>query len=186
MEKENKIKQGDILLAEPFMQDATFRQAAILVTDYHETGTVGFILNKPLNINVSDLMASFPEFESNVYYGGPVATDTIHYLHTAGELLEGSQYVLNGVYWGGDYEKLKFLIKSELIKTDQIRFYVGYSGWSPGQLEEELTIGSWVVSFGDPNYVFKSSHNKLWKQVMMDKSEVYAIISDLPDSMNLN
>ena len=181
-----KLKQGDILLAQPFMEDTNFKQAAILLTDYHDTGSVGFILNKPLEMNVGDLLASFPEFDSPVFYGGPVANDTIHYLHTVGELLEGSHYVLNGVYWGGDYDKLKFLIRTELIKPSQIKFYVGYSGWSPQQLEEELKTGSWVVAYGDPNYVFKSDHQKLWKQVMMNKSDVFSILSEIPDSINLN
>jgi putative transcriptional regulator len=181
-----KIKKGDILLAEPFMSDGNFKKAAILITDLHNTGSVGFILNKPMNVNVSDLLASFPEFESNVYFGGPVATDTIHYLHTVGDLLEGSHYILNGVYWGGDYQKLKFLIKSGLINPSQIRFYIGYSGWSSGQLEAELEDGSWVIAYGDPNYVFKSAHHSLWKQVMMDKSDIMGILADIPDNYNPN
>lgn len=181
-----KLKQGDILLAEPFMADSNFIQATILLTDYHETGSIGFILNKPINMKVNDLLASFPKIDSDVFFGGPVATDTIHYLHNVGELLEGSKLVANGVYWGGDFDKLKFLIKSELIQPHQIRFYVGYAGWTPGQLEEELKTGSWVISAGDPNYVFKAPSHGLWKQVMMDKGEVYAILSEMPENMNYN
>lgn len=185
--KNNKsLVQGNILLAEPFMMDSNFIQAAILLADYHSTGSVGFILNKPINMMVNDLLANFPKIESDVYFGGPVATDTIHYLHNVGDLLDGSKLVSNGVYWGGDFDKLKFLIKSELILPHQIRFYVGYSGWSQGQLEEELKSGSWVVSGGDPNYVFKSPSHGLWKKVMMDKGEIYGILAEMPESTNLN
>ena len=187
-EKEEKsaLIQGNILLAEPFMMDSNFVQATILLTDYHHSGSVGFILNKPINMMVNDLLANFPEIASEVYFGGPVATDTIHYLHNVGELLEGSKLVSHGVYWGGDFDKLKFLIKNKMILPNQIRFYVGYSGWSPGQLEEELKTGSWVISKGDPNYVFKSSSHGLWKQVMMDKGEIYAILSEMPETTNYN
>ena len=184
--KKKTLKQGDILLAEPFMQDPNFIQAAILLTDYHPTGSIGFILNKPINMKVNDLLANFPKIDSDVFFGGPVATDTIHYLHNAGSLLEGSKMVAEGVYWGGDFDKLKFLVKSELIKPFQIRFYVGYSGWSPDQLEEELKGGSWVISDGDANYVFKSNANGLWKQVMVDKGTIYEIISEMPDTTNYN
>jgi len=184
--KKYNLKKGDILLAEPFMMDSNFIKAAILITDYHHTGTIGFILNKPINMKVNDLLANFPEIESDIYFGGPVATDTIHYLHNLGDLLEGSKPVANGVYWGGDFEKLKFLVSSGLVQPNQIRFYVGYSGWSAGQLEDELEASSWVISDSDPNYVFKSPSGGLWKQVMMDKGELYAILSEMPDSTNFN
>ena len=181
-----KIEKGTILLAEPFMMDSNFIKAAIIITDYHPTGTIGFILNKPINMKINDLLASFPEFESDVFFGGPVATDTIHFLHNLGDLLEGSKYITKGVYWGGNFEKLKFLITSGLVYPNQIRFYVGYSGWSPGQLEEEISTSSWVISESDPNYVFKSNSDGLWKQVMIDKGELYAILSELPENVNLN
>ncbi|HPB54289.1 MAG TPA: YqgE/AlgH family protein, partial [Saprospiraceae bacterium] len=74
-------------MAEPFMMDSNFIKAAIIITDYHPTGTIGFILNKPINMKINDLLASFPEFESDVFFGGPVATDTIHFLHNLGDLL---------------------------------------------------------------------------------------------------
>jgi putative transcriptional regulator len=184
---ENKvIRQGDILLAEPFMTDSCFIKTAILITDYHPTGTVGFILNKPINMKLNDLVMNFPDFDAEVYFGGPVLTDTIHFLHNLGDLLENSRLVAKGVYWGGNFERLKFLIKSGLVASNQIRFYVGYSGWSPGQLEEEIESASWVISHNDPNYVFKSPSEQLWKKVMMDKGEIYSILSELPDNINFN
>ena len=80
------IQTGKILLAEPFMMDANFRRAVILLCDHHEEGSLGFILNKPLKMSVDELIADFPEFDAEVYFGGPVATDTIHYIHDKGSL----------------------------------------------------------------------------------------------------
>ena len=89
------IQTGNLLLAEPFMWDAHFRQSVILITDHHADGTHGFVLNRGLGMNINDLLAPFPNFKSEVHYGGPVATDTLHFLHNVGELLSDSQKVCN-------------------------------------------------------------------------------------------
>jgi putative transcriptional regulator len=122
-----QVKTGNILLAEPFMLDPNFRRSVVLLCDHHDEGSIGFILNKPLNRSIDEIIPDFPEFKSEVFYGGPVATDTIHFIHSVGDLVEDSVEVSRGVYWGGDYEKLKFLIESELILPDNIRFFIGYS-----------------------------------------------------------
>lgn len=182
-----KIKAGHVLLAEPFMLDPHFRRSVVLICDHSDDeGTVGFILNKPISTQVNDLIEDFPEFDASLYYGGPVSTDTIHYIHNVGELLEESIEVIPGLYWGGNFEKLKFLISSKLIEEKNIRFFVGYSGWSEGQLKGELKTQSWVVSHMHPNYAFKSKSSSLWRQVMKNKGKTFSVIAQMPDSLNLN
>ncbi|MFQ5446006.1 MAG: YqgE/AlgH family protein [Saprospiraceae bacterium] len=181
-----RIKNGKILLAEPFMLDPNFKRAAVLVCEHNEEGTVGFILNKKLDMQVDELIADFPEFDAPVFFGGPVQTDTIHYVHNVGDLLEDSRPVSRGVWWGGDFDKLKFLISSQLIKASNIRFFVGYSGWSEGQLEEEMSIGSWVVANMHPNYLFKTKPQELWQQIMSNKGDSYSVIATMPDAVTWN
>ncbi|RLD20706.1 MAG: YqgE/AlgH family protein [Bacteroidetes bacterium] len=182
-----KVENGTVLLAEPFMQDPNFRRSVILVCENNkEDGTVGFVINKPLQMKINELIDDFPEIESQVFYGGPVATDTIHYIHNVGEILDDSQSVIPGVSWGGDYEKLKFLIESKLVLPHNIRFFVGYSGWSTGQLKEELGYKSWVLSQMDPNYIFKSKPKHLWQQVMYNLGDTYSVISQIPETQSLN
>lgn len=180
------VKQGNILLAEPFMDEPTFKKAAIFITDYPDSGTVGFIINKPIHMKLNNVLASFPEFDADVYFGGPVGTDTVHYLHTFGDLLEESLHVGEGIYWGGNYEKLKFLVKQELVKPYQIKFLIGYAGWSKGQLEDEINAGSWIVSELDKNYIFSNKVSNLWKQMMQDRGATWEIMSDLTDDVNWN
>lgn len=180
------IKQGDILLAEPFMLDPNFKRSAVLLCEHGPEGTVGFILNKPLNMRIDELVDGFPEFDSEVLFGGPVQTDTIHYIHNVGSLLEDSREVIDGVYWGGDFEKLKFLISSKLIQPNNIRFFVGYSGWSEGQLIDEMGYGSWVLAEMHANYLFKSSPQDLWQQVMENKGDTFSVIAQLPDGLSWN
>ena len=185
---ENEIvKKGDLLLAEPYMMDQNFRRSVILLCSHEdEQGSVGFILNKQLDVKVNDLISDFPEIDSIVHYGGPVATETIHYVHDCGNILDESEEVQDGIFWGGDFDKLKFLIKSELIKPRNIRFFLGYSGWSAMQLKDELTYGSWIVSEMHPNYILNTKPNKLWTEVMRFKGNSYSVISQIPDNFYLN
>jgi putative transcriptional regulator len=180
------VKSGQVLLAEPFMSDPYFRRAVILLCEHHKQGSVGFILNKAIDMNINDLMADFPDFEASVYYGGPVQTDTLHYVHNVGNLLEDSVKISEGVWWGGDFEKLKVLVKSEIIQPHNIRFFVGYSGWTKGQLSDELDYGSWVKADMDSNYIFKTKAKQLWSQVMYNKGDKYEIFAHMPESLSWN
>ncbi len=182
----NEVKRGKVLLAEPFMMDPNFKRAAVLLCEHDEEGSVGFIMNKPLHVRIDELIEGFLEFDAEVSLGGPVQTDTIHYVHNVGDLLEGSTKVIDGVYWGGDFDKLKFLIAQQLILPHNIRFFVGYSGWSEGQLADEMVYGSWVVADMDPNYLFKSSPDALWTQVMYNKGNAYTVIAQMPDAVSWN
>jgi putative transcriptional regulator len=180
------LKTGNILLAEPFMLDPNFKRSAVLLCEHNEEGSIGFIMNKKLDMRVDELIADFPEFNTEVFFGGPVQTDTIHYIHNVGDLLEDSRKITDGVWWGGSFEKLKFLIASQLITPANIRFYVGYSGWSEGQLSDEMAWGSWVTADMHPNYIFKSKPDVLWSQIMANKGDAFAIIASMPDSVTLN
>lgn len=177
------IHNGLILLADPYMEDPHFRRAALLICDHHADGTLGFILNKPIGMNVTSLLQDFPEFESEVCYGGPVQTDTLHFLHTQGELIRDSVEIVKGVYWGGDFEQLKACIRQGLVQPHDIRFFVGYSGWEPDQLREEIEEKSWLLAEGELNYIFYKSHPlALWKQILEHQGGSYAVIGqmDLP------
>jgi putative transcriptional regulator len=180
------INTGTILLAEPFMLDPNFKRTAVLLVDHGKDGSIGFVLNRESDVRVDELVDDFPEFDAPVYVGGPVGRDTVHYLHRKGDLLEGSDEVVKGVYWGGDYERLKFLIRQQLINPHDIRFFVGYSGWSDDQLEEELALGSWVTARMDANYLFKSPADTLWSQVMDNKGNAFSVIADMEEEAKYN
>lgn len=172
------LRAGTLLIAEPYLMDPNFRRGVILLCDHQHDGSFGFILNKPINMNINDLISSFPDFESEVYYGGPVQTDTIHYLHTRGDLLPNSVQVLSGVYWGGDFEQLKELVQRGEIRSDDIRFYVGYTGWSAGQLRDEQEVASWMTATGRQNWIF-GTQPQLWKDVLQEQGGTYSIIAGM-------
>lgn len=178
---DHMVQRGSLLIAEPFMLDDYFRRTVILVCEHEDHGTTGFILNKPFHASMAQLVSDFPKFDAPVFLGGPVGTDSIHYLHNVGELLDGSLEVSKGVYWGGDFEKLKFLIENKLIQSHNIRFYVGYSGWSEGQLAGEMEEGSWLTGDMDPNYLFKIKPFVLWQNALMNKGDQYTVIAQMSD-----
>lgn len=183
----NKVKAGDILIAQPFMEDSNFKRSVIGITEHRPDGSVGFILNKPINIKLQELVQGVDSEENySVYFGGPVGSDTIHYIHNVGELLEESIEIKKGLYWGGNFDKLIFLIQSGLILNNNIRFYIGYSGWSEGQLDNELKTGSWIVSDWYANYTFKSPAQKLWKEALLHKGDKYSVIAQMPSKRNNN
>lgn len=187
MKRATEIFAGQVLIAEPFLLDSNFKRCVICLCEHTEEGSLGFILNRPLKLTIQELVKEITvDGEYPVYYGGPVATDTIHYIHNLGDLLEDSVRIKPGVYWGGDYEKLKFLIESGLVKPSNIRFYIGYSGWSAGQLAEELNEGTWVTSELHPNYIFKTKSVQLWKQALNHKGDTFSVIAQMPKGISLN
>jgi putative transcriptional regulator len=178
---------GDLLIAEPFTFESEFKRAIVLIADHSEKeGSVGFVLNKKLEVRVDTLINNFPEFNDHAYFGGPVGTDTLHYIHTKGDLIEDSIHIVDNLYWAGNFEQVKFLIKSGLLKPGEIRFYVGYTGWSSGQLKEELDWGSWIVDKGDANLVFYEGSDDLWKIVLENMGGTYSVLAQFPKVMNWN
>ncbi len=176
-----EVKNGDLLLAEPFMWDPHFKKSVVFICEHHEAGTIGFILNKPVGMSVHDLLSISDRFEAEVFYGGPVQTDTIHYLHTKGDIIDNAVEVASGVYWGGDFETLKFCIENQLILPDEIKFFVGYSGWGEKQLEEEMEINSWLLTESDRNYIFSGPESsvQLWSRVLKNVGGHWEIIAEM-------
>lgn len=185
---DTEIAVGKMLVSEPFMLDPNFKRSVILICDDDkEDGTIGFVLNKSVKMNISDILSSFPEFESEVYFGGPVQTDTIHYIHTLGDLLSKSIEVMNGVWFGGDYDELKELAKLGLLEPKDIRFFVGYTGWSAGQLRNEVLTKSWFLAEGDPNFVFNKKYfDDMWTKVLQQEGGTKSVIGQIPKKFTLS
>lgn len=183
--KIGKVAQGSLIVSEPFLLDSYFKRAVVLIGEHDEHGSIGFILNKPTDVKINDAVEDFPEFDVPLYFGGPVDTDTLFYIHTLRNL-EGAKEIANGVFWGGNYETLKFMIDTKQVTPDQIRFYAGYSGWEPKQLDIEVKEKSWLVSPNKPKFTFFDKPKDLWSQVLKSMGTEYAILSNFPEDPSLN
>lgn len=141
-------KAGSLLVAEPMMQDAYFGRSAILLLDDPEDGShLGLLLNKSTNVTLADLM---PDWEMGrevpVYCGGPVDMQRMFLIHALGKRLEGSYEIVPGLYVGADVNKVIDYIEEGGETEGYLRFFLGYCGWSPGQLEGEIRRNSWAVN----------------------------------------
>lgn len=182
-----KPTRGVLLVAEPsIIGDVSFNRSVVLLAEYNESGSVGFILNKPLEYRLKDFL---PEVNSNlrVYNGGPVEQDNLYFIHKIPELIPESVEISNGVYWGGDFSAITELLKNKAIKEDQIRFFLGYSGWDSEQLEQELEMNSWVVTPNKyKNEIIGKSYDNFWREKMIEFGGDYLIWSNAPEYPNYN
>lgn len=180
------IHAGNIMIVEPFMLDPHFKRAVVLICEHHDLGTTGLLLNKPIEVYIHKIVPGFPESKAQVYIGGPVEVDSLHFLHNVGDMLDDSLEISKGIYWGGDFEKLQFLMETGVIKDNNIKFFLGYTGWSEGQLEEELKEQTWIIDQMDPNYLFKIKPIVLWQTVLHNKGDRFTVIAQIPDTESLN
>jgi len=184
---EDKIpEKGKILISEPFLPDTFFNRSVVYLTDHNPKGSVGFILNKKLDIKICDAVIGFEGWEENLNMGGPVAPDTLHYLHNLGHLIPKSVRVEGDIYWGGDIDIIREMIKTGSIRSAQIRFFLGYSGWSAGQLERELKENSWVITRIKSETIMNSRGTDSWKKVLRSFKNKYRVWADFPESPDMN
>ncbi len=184
---EDKIpEKGKILISEPFLPDSFFNRSIVYLTDHTPEGSVGFILNKRLDIKVRNAITGFDNCEDFLNMGGPVAPDTLHYLHTLGESVPNSVSIDGQIFWGGDIEVIKNLIAFGKVDRSKIRFFLGYSGWSAGQLDRELKENSWVIASIRSDIVMNNRGDDTWKMVLRSLKTKYRIWADFPDSPDMN
>ena len=178
-------EQGKILISEPTLHDTYFKRSVVLLTEHNDTGTVGFVLNKPIDLPINEVLGDFPEFDAKVYIGGPVGKDTIHFIHTLGEQISESIHIMGNIYWGGDFDKLKELIQDGKVSQDQIRFFLGYSGWGENQLKDELDGNAWLVTELKEEMIM-SSDSKIWENVLKQLGEKFQIWVNYPENPAMN
>ena len=186
--KTNNIapQKGRVLIAEPFLSGNYFNRSVVLLVAHSDKGAVGFILNKRVDFPIHDIFPGFPEFNAKVYLGGPVSTDSVYFIHKLGSQLPGSIQVLENLYWGGDFEELKRLIKIGVIKSSDIRFFLGYSGWDSGQLEREIKEDSWLVTDVDEETVMRELNQASWVDFVKKAGNRYTIWEHFPENPTLN
>ncbi|GAB1403974.1 YqgE/AlgH family protein [Lentimicrobium sp.] len=181
-----KPNTGRILISVPFLQDFYFRKSVVLLAEHGIDGSFGIILNKPVEVKLSDVSNDFEGFDAPVFLGGPVKTDSLFFIHTRPDLIDDGVKILEGLYWGGNIELVKELIRLGKLKAEDIRFFVGYAGWVPDQLERELEENSWVVSVTDLQEVINENPIELWKHALKKLGREYTFWVNYPPDPILN
>ncbi len=183
------VEKGKILISEPFTRDFYFKRSVVVLVEHNNEGTIGFILNKRVEIPLSDVLKDFPKFNSRLSIGGPVKPDTVYFIHSLGDLIPNSLHVIDDLYWGGDFMELKNSIELGIVNPGQIRFFVGYSGWHPKQLDKEISENFWLVSdlsIKEMMSYSSSDQNKLWRMSIEQFGGKYQLWTTFPENPELN
>lgn len=181
-----KPKKGRILISEPFLDDDYFKRSVILLCEHNEDGTFGFVLNNYTDVKLSELMEELKDLNSLISIGGPVNPDNLFYIHTLGKKIPGSIEITKDIFMGGDFESMQELLNRGEIQNDQIRFFIGYSGWGINQLDTELKQSAWIVAETSTENLMNTQIENLWKKILGDMGENHKLFSDYPEDPSLN
>lgn len=179
-------KKGQVLLSEPFLNDPYFKRTVVLLCEHNDEGSFGFVLNNYIDVELSQIMENMPTYEGKISIGGPVRNSNLYYIHTLGNQIEDSLEILPGVFMGGNFETLRKLMFQGKITQNEVRFFVGYSGWSSQQLKNEIETHSWFVTDVDQQTVMNTSIPDLWKLIMQKMGKKGQMIANMPEDPSLN
>jgi putative transcriptional regulator len=179
-------EKGRLLISEPFMPDPYFKRAVVLLVEHSEKGSLGFILNKSLEFKLNNTVKDFPDFDTPIFMGGPVEPDHLFYVHTKGEEVEDSVEITPGLYWTGNFEALKNCVKERKIATNEIRFFLGYSGWDAQQLDREISEDSWIISEPEPTNILHIPPSGLWRESLLSMGNGCVSIANFPEDPSNN
>lgn len=181
-----QLDKGKLLIAEPAIYtDTSFNRTVILLTEHNDEGSVGFIINKPTVYLIKDII---PEIDSNniIYSGGPVSEDNLYFIHRIPALIPNSIAIGDGIYWAGDFSKVKELLENNSISENEIRFFLGYTGWSNRQLEEEIKDTSWIVKKNEYENILSVNADSFWRNELIKSGGKYPIWANSPENPNMN
>ena len=182
----NLLEPGILLIADPFLKDPNFMRTVVFLCEHQEEGSFGFVLNRSYEYTLNELVTGLDDLKIPVYYGGPVQIDTIHFLHQYPDLIPGGYEITDGIYWGGDFETAINLIRNKEIDPHRIRFYIGYSGWGSGQLNDELKEKSWLTAQANRKIIFHKKADEIWKDSLRLLGGDYEMMINFPIDPQLN
>ena len=180
--------QGSILISEPFQQDAYFQRSVVLLVEHNTQGSMGFVLNKKTDLIVNTFFPELEEYpEIPIYLGGPVSANRLFFIHSLGDLIvPDSVKIKDRLYFDGDFEALKRYMQNGHSIEGKVKFFLGYSGWTEGQLGNEINKNSWVVSHAAKENVLLADGESFWKNSLEQLGSNYEAWTKYPKDPYLN
>ncbi|WP_447979647.1 YqgE/AlgH family protein [Candidatus Nitrospira bockiana] len=186
--KQVELGKGIFLVASPSLRDPNFRQSVVLLCEHGPDGALGIVVNRPTGMLITEALPQIPVLEGQrhvLFSGGPVQPNQVLILYRLSEELDETHHVFNGVYLGGDMAALERVLRSS-SETEMFRAYAGYSGWGPGQLEQEMKTGSWMTLPADPYLVFQKDPSRIWSDILRSLGSPYDFYAEMPFDPSLN
>jgi len=181
-------EKGRILISEPFLQGVFFQRAVILLVEHSLNGSMGFVLNKRTNLIVNTFLPElrfFPDIP--IYLGGPVHANHLFFIHVLGnEIIPDGRKVVDNLYFDGNFEALKRYIMQGGTVEGKVKFFLGYSGWSEKQLNDEILSDSWLVSHASTKSIMQAEDDSFWNHAVDSLGGQYKIWKNYPLNPELN
>lgn len=177
---------GNILISQPFLNDGYFKRTVILLAEHNDNGSLGFVMNHSANLRVKDVVPGLEACLFPLHYGGPVAQNQMFYVHCASDRIHDSLPIIGSYYWGGDFMDVTEGLKNFKLKREEIKFFIGYSGWSAGQLEEEIQNNSWLISKPDFKNIMSDNLDDIWGNELKKMGSNYAVLANFKEDPSLN
>lgn len=180
------VGKGKILISEPYLGDPNFERTVILLGEDNEDGSFGFVLNKPSPVLVEQVLPDLEGFDQKVFIGGPVANDSLYFINKGDVLVNDSFEIGEGIFWGGNYDHLVELSNLKMVNPEDFVFFLGYSGWSEGQLRAEMEEAAWIIGNTPLKEVFEIVPEKMWQEILKRMGGKYKMYSNFPIDPKLN
>jgi len=175
--------RGSFLIANPVLPDPNFSRTVVLLCNHDEQGSFGLVVNRPAELDANEILESinFPcSTEYGLYIGGPVSPSQMFYLYRSSKPILGADLVCDDIYVGMRLDMLTEVVESLEDPKQDIRFYVGYSGWGAGQLEGEMERKSWLTCDAKSEFVFHEDESRIWAGAVKSLGEEYAYLVNAP------
>jgi len=180
------MKRGSLLISYPFLEDDYFYRSVICMIEHNDEGSFGLIINKKMPYKIGEAVPLLSALDNHIYMGGPVDTKSLFFLHPYKDLKD-TIAVSSGLYMNGDIHELKDMIELDFAREQDIRFYLGYAGWSAGQLQDEIDEKSWIISSPSPNLVFDNSPDDIiWRKSIEALGGEYKDLAKFPIDPQMN
>ena len=172
--------KGSILISDPFSDDVYFGRSVVLICEHNIEGTFGFVLNNYIDVDLHQLDDNFPNINARISFGGPVSKENLYYIHSFSDITNTLE-IREGLYYGGDFVEITDRIKNAKNPNKEIRFFMGYSGWSPGQLDEEIKNESWITANNiSTEKILDTNLDDLWRICLEKQGQRFQLMTKFP------
>ena len=171
--------RGQLLVATPTLLDPNFARSVVLIAEHGDGGAMGLVLNRPSDTSVEQAVPELAQLSGDdqpVFVGGPVSTDSVLALAEVEDPDDASELVLGDVGF----------VQDPSVSARRGRIFVGYAGWSAGQIEAELDEEAWIVVPAEADDVFSDEPDGLWSAVLRRQGGPLALLATMPPDPSLN
>lgn len=181
-----KPKAGDILIAEPYLGDTFFDRTVILLCEHSDSHSYGYVLNKPLEFKLNLKVEDYDLNQLKIGHGGPVSIDTLHFIHCRPDVLSANDPINKELFFGQNFKSAMQALAKGQINENDLRFFLGYSGWSAGQLEQELESNSWIIYKASSQNIMNQHSASFWNDLLKQKGGWDGLKANYPSDPHLN